>query len=74
MLGQVMLSLLFAHLVVGVVLRMQHIQPIEAAALAEDLLFVLLLRLESVPLDAVDGLAEEGRQVLELKDAEEIPD
>lgn len=53
---------------------MQHIQPIEAATLAEDLLFVLLLRLESVLLDAVDGLAEEGRQMLELKDAEEIPD
>lgn len=69
-----MLSFLFTHLVVGIILKMQHIQPIEAATLAEDLLFVLLLRLESVLLDAVDGLAEEGRQMLELKDAEEIPD
>lgn len=68
-----MLSFLFGHLVVSIILRMQHIQAIKAATLVEDLLFVLGLRLESIPLDAVDDLPEKVGQVLELKDAEEIP-
>lgn len=73
-LRQMVLAFLLGHLVVSIVLRVQHIQTIKAATLVKDLLLALLLRLEPVPLDAVDRLPEKGGQVLELKDAEEIPD
>lgn len=67
-----MLSFLFGHLVVSIILGMQHIQAIKVTTLVEDLLFALELWLESIPLDAIDRLPEKVGKLLELKDAKKI--
>ena len=63
---------LFGHLVVSIILGMQHIQAIKVTTLVEDLLFALELWLESIPLDAIDRLPENVGKLLELKDAKKI--
>jgi hypothetical protein len=68
------LSFLFGHLVVKVVVRINSINPLKARALTDNLLLALALRSNSLHLNSVDRLVECTRQYLKLKNAEEISD
>lgn len=70
MLGQVMFTLLLRHLVVCIILGMQHLHSLKSEALSKDLLFGPLLRFGAIGLNPLDGFIESRRQILKLKDTE----
>ncbi len=69
---QIMLSFLFGHLVVYVIVRIDSVNSLKARVFTNDLLFAFRHRLNSLQLNSIDNLAKCTRQDLKLKNAEEI--
>lgn len=70
MLRKVVFTLLLGHLVVCIILRMQHLHSLKSKPLSKDLLLGSLLRLGTIRLYPLDGFIEHCRQMLKLKDTE----
>ena len=71
---EIMLSFLFGHLVVYVIVRIDSVNSLKARVFTDDLLFAFRLRLNSLQLNSINDLAKCTRQDLKLKNAEEISD
>jgi hypothetical protein len=69
-----MLSFLFGHLVVYVIVRIDSVNSLKARVFTYDLLFAFRQRLNSLRLNSIDDLAKCTRQDLKLKNAEQISD